>query len=145
MLLIPEAIVPDPSLGGPAASVEFAARAATGETSGCEVTVGGPTASHFSYLVRNIERMFLSGAPPYDARRTWLTTGIFDYVLAARTGGVEAVVPSPDLAIAYNSYADDSPPSRPAGPRPSGASLDIGAADDVWSAGGARWQQRSAT
>ena len=40
--------------------------------------------AHFSYLCANIEAMMQTGVPPYDARRTLLTTGIFDYVMVAR-------------------------------------------------------------
>ncbi len=48
----------------------------------------------------------LQGNPPYDAKRTLLTTGIFDYVLRARGEGTGAVFDTPELAIEYISYCD---------------------------------------
>ena len=54
-----------------------------------------------------------TGAPPYDAQRTLLTTGIFDYVLVARGEGTGAALPTPDLGIVYTSYPDHAQPTRP--------------------------------
>ena len=84
----------------------------------------------------------LQGRPPYDAKRTLLTTGIFDYVLVARGAGTGEALATPELAIEYTSYSDSEPPSRPTGPRPSGASLDSSAIDDNWTTGGGRWRTK---
>ena len=97
--------------------------------------------AHFSYLCANIEAMMQTGVPPYDARRTLLTTGIFDYVMVARGEGSGAPIATPDLAISYESYPDAATPARPSLPRPAGASVDIMNADDNWTKGGGRWTQ----
>jgi hypothetical protein len=152
MLLIPNVILPDPGQDDPADGTgtttlapmcSFAAREAGGAISGCEFTLGGPVCGHFGYLSRNIEQMMLAGKSPYDARRTLLTTGVFDYVLVGRGEGSGRAIATPDLAkISYTSFRDDEPPARPTGPtgRPSGPSMDSNAVDDNWTTGGGRWR-----
>jgi hypothetical protein len=59
------------------------------------------TATFFTPLVNNIERMFLSGSPPYPVERTLLTTGL-------TAAGVESLyqkqarIKTPHLAIRYD-------------------------------------------
>lgn len=46
-----------------------------------------PGYGHFSYLVHNIESMYLTGKEPYPPERTLLTTGILDAVMTSRAEG----------------------------------------------------------
>ncbi|MBX9789153.1 MAG: hypothetical protein K2Y37_09580 [Pirellulales bacterium] len=46
-----------------------------------------PGFNHFSYLVHNIESMFLSGQEIYPVERTLLTTGVLDAVMTSRFEG----------------------------------------------------------
>lgn len=60
-----------------------------------------PGYGHFSYLVHNIESMYLTGREPYPPERTLLTTGILDAVMTSRFTG-HRPVETPWLAnIAY--------------------------------------------
>ena len=43
--------------------------------------------------------MMQTGVPPYDARRTLLTTGIFDYVMVARGEGPGCRYRVPDCTL----------------------------------------------
>lgn len=120
----------------------YAARTKGGASHGCEFFLQpDATHAHFSYLTANIEQMMLTGKAGYDAKRTLLTTGIFDYVMRARSQGTGEVWETPDLEISYASYGDDAVPARPSAPRPQGASNDILNPDDNWTQGGGRWTQ----
>ncbi|HEV2121411.1 MAG TPA: hypothetical protein VGW38_01380 [Chloroflexota bacterium] len=55
---------------------------------------------HFDHQVDLIERMVLSGQPPYPVERTLLTTGVIDAVMASRHEGGR-VMETPYLAISY--------------------------------------------
>ncbi len=46
-----------------------------------------PGYGHFSYLVHNIESMYLTGKEPYPPERTLLTTGILDAAMTSRFEG----------------------------------------------------------
>lgn len=60
-----------------------------------------PGYGHFSYLVHNIESMYLTGKEVYPAERTLMTTGILDAVMTSRSEGHRRVE-TPWLAnIAY--------------------------------------------
>jgi hypothetical protein len=62
---------------------------------------------HFDHQVDLIERMVLTGRPPYPVERTLLTTGATEAVMRSRhEGGRE--VETPHLAIAY---APEPPPA----------------------------------
>lgn len=64
-----------------------------------------PGYGHFSYLVHNIETMYLSGKEPYPPERTLLTTGILDAVMTSRAEGHRRIE-TPWLAnIAYQATA----------------------------------------
>ncbi|HEU5316527.1 MAG TPA: hypothetical protein VFX49_10480 [Chloroflexota bacterium] len=55
---------------------------------------------HFDHLVDLIERLVLTGDPPYPVERTLLTTGMIDAVMVSRfDGGRE--IETPHLSIAY--------------------------------------------
>lgn len=55
---------------------------------------------HFDHLVDLIERLVLTGQPPYPVERTLLTTGMIDAVMSSRFEG-GTVMETPHLAIEY--------------------------------------------
>lgn len=52
---------------------------------------------HFGCLVKNIEKMFETGKPPYPVERTMLTSGILDFALESRFQGYKKL-DTPQLA-----------------------------------------------
>lgn len=52
---------------------------------------------HFGCLVKNIEKMFETGKPPYPVERTLLTSGILDFALESRIQGYKKLE-TPQLA-----------------------------------------------
>ncbi len=70
----------------------------------------GAPFSHFGYLSRNMERMFITGRPQYPAERTLLATGIISAVMESRAKNGKRIE-TPYLDISYKSY--DELPIRP--------------------------------
>lgn len=69
-----------------------------------------PNFGHFSYLVHNIESLFLSGEEPYPCERTLLTTGVLDAAMNSRFKN-HARLETPHLAeVAYR--APETPGRR---------------------------------
>ena len=83
-------------------------------------TDSGPTHAAFGYLGLNIEDFLLSGRPPSPVERTYLTTGILEAAMISRGQGGRKI-PTPHLATI--AYQPGGKVRRPAGTRPSGASI----------------------
>ncbi len=72
-------------LSGYASAFSFAAqRKSDSEPLATQFWLQEPSFGHFSYLVHNIESMFLTGEEPYPPERTLLTTGILDAAMTSR-------------------------------------------------------------
>lgn len=56
---------------------------------------------HFSCLVKNIEKLFETGEPPYPVERTMLTSGILDYELESRIQGYKKLNTHPLADVQY--------------------------------------------
>ncbi|MSS72495.1 MAG: hypothetical protein EXS64_13530 [Candidatus Latescibacteria bacterium] len=108
-------------LNGYVTDMAYAGRV-RGEVQATEVYLQhGTPHAHFSYLGLNIEEMFVTGVPSYPVERALLTTGALEAALDSRHRG-HIRVETPHLDVTYRSY--EKVPHRPAGRRPSGATLD---------------------
>ena len=65
-------------------------------------------ASFFSPLVNNMERMFLTGKPPYPIERTLLTTGLTAAGVECVHDGSNKRIDTPHLAIQYKASAEST-------------------------------------
>ncbi len=61
--------------------------------------------SHFGYLSRNIEKMFLTGKPGYPWERTFITTGIINATMLSAAKKSERIE-TPWLDVKYMSYKE---------------------------------------
>lgn len=87
-------------LNGAVEQFAFAARR-EGAIDACRfVLQRGDPHGHFTFLVRQIESLVHSGAPPYPVERTLLTTGVLDALMRSNHEG-GAVVETPELGIVY--------------------------------------------
>lgn len=68
-------------------------------TVAAEAWLGDPDHGNFTFLVRQIESLVLTGQSPYPATRTLLTTGVMEAALRARHEN--RTVPTPHLALRY--------------------------------------------
>ena len=80
----------------------------------------GPNHAHFSYFGLGVEDFLLSGRPQSPVERTLLTTGVLEAALISHHSGGRRVE-TPHLDIAYAPMTGSV--RRPAGPDPTGASL----------------------
>lgn len=62
---------------------------------------------HFTFLIRQIESMVMTGVPPYPIERTLLTTGLTDYAMRSRYQG-QIRLETPMLDITYTAPASIS-------------------------------------
>ncbi len=63
-----------------------------------------PPHGHFTFFLRQIETMVLTGAAPYPAERTLLTTGVLDAAMHSRWKG-HVPLPTPELGVVYTAPA----------------------------------------
>jgi hypothetical protein len=72
---------------------------------------------HFTYLVRGIEEMFLTGRPAWPAERTLLSSGLLDRLLISRRDGGRPI-DTPEFGLSYPSPWRWSQPPPPPPDRP---------------------------
>ena len=72
---------------------------------------------HFTFLLREIERHFVSGHTSRPIERTLLTSGMMDFLLTSRLQN-GASIDTPELAVRYRSRARWKDPGPPPSPRP---------------------------
>ncbi len=85
----------------------------------CFSTQEGRPFMHFTYLLKGVEKMMVSGQPTWPVERTLLTSGVLDAVLQSRRRDGE-IVETPQLGIAYQSNWSWEMPPAPPPTRPSG-------------------------
>ena len=59
-----------------------------------------PYHQHFGCLIKNIEKMFETGTPPYPVERTLLTSGVLDFLMESILQGNRRIE-TPELRVAY--------------------------------------------
>ena len=71
----------------------------------CQIWLQPRPHGHFTFLVRQVESLMVTGVEPYPVERTLLTTGILDAAMHSRhEGGARRA--TPELAIAYQPAAE---------------------------------------
>lgn len=70
----------------------------------CQIWLQGAPHSHFTFLVRQIESLILTGIAPYPVERTRLTTAVLSAAMRSRRDG--AVQVGADLETAYRPVSD---------------------------------------
>lgn len=86
-------------------SFGFAARR-DGQIDACEFFLQDyPPHGHFTFLLRKIESMLLTGVAPTPIERTLLTTGVLDAAMHSRWRGHETR-DTPELAVEYEAVAN---------------------------------------
>ena len=59
-----------------------------------------PYHHHFGCLIKNIEKMFETGTPPYPVERTLLISGALDFMLDSVAQG-NKLIETPELGVVY--------------------------------------------
>jgi hypothetical protein len=80
----------------------------------CEAWFADPAHGNFTFLVRQIEHLMLTGRSPYPVERTLLTSGVTEAALRARHEG--RTIPTPHLSLRYQAPPEvaDTGIDRPA-------------------------------
>jgi hypothetical protein len=74
-------------------------------------------AAHFTLLLHGIERMMLTGAPPWNVERTLLTSGLLDALLRSEhQGSVQLETPELEVKYAPGWRWQEPPPPPPSRP-----------------------------
>lgn len=78
-----------------------------------------PDHGNFTFLMRQVESLVLTGHAPYPIERTLLTTGVMEAALRARTE--QRTIPTPHLSVSYDAPTDPVPDTGWDKPLPSTA------------------------
>jgi hypothetical protein len=70
------------------------------EPAACWYELPKPQRDHFSFLVQQVARMFLTGKASYPVERTLLTTGMLAFLVESKSKGHKRIE-TPDLDVSY--------------------------------------------